>query len=415
MFREAWTALTGDPEPAARVEISGPRDVLASIFPVTQLATVAVVSSLAAAAGGADIGVDTRHVGAAFRSKRLVRVDDEAAGDPFDPLSRFFRTADGWIRLHANYPWHRERLLGVLGVADDRAAVADAVARRPALVLEDAVAGAGGCAAAVRTPAEWHAHPQGKLVARLPLLEVARVGDAPPRTRARRPRVLDLSRVIAGPVCTRTLAAHGADVLRIDSPAMPEPEFLASDSLLGKRSAFLDLRVPEDRSRLLALVADADVVVQGYRPGALDAFGLDPAALLERHPGFDSLVQAASGIALLERATGDDTPGTLPAQVLDHATGYLAAAAVLVALDRRARDGGSWHARVSLAQTAAWLLRQPRRAVPAVDELDVAPVLARLETGDHTVTVVTPPGRIDGRPLAWPSVSPRLGADVPWW
>ncbi len=247
--------------------------------------------------------------------------------------------------------------------------------------------------------------------------------------------MLDLTRVIAGPVCTRTLAAHGADVLRIDSPAMAESEFLAADALLGKRSAFLDLRAPDDRSRLEALVADADVVVQGYRPGALVAFGLDPAGLVERHPGlvvvslsawghdgpwsgrrgFDSLVQAASGIAVLERVTGDDTPGVLPAQVLDHATGYLAAAAALVALDRQRRDGGSWLARLSLAQTAAWLLRQPRRAVPTVDDLDVSPVLVRLARDDHTVTVVAPPGRIDGRPVAWPSAPPRLGADVPWW
>ncbi len=436
MFREVWTTLTGDPEPAARIEISGPSEVLASVFPVTQLATVSVVSSLAAAADDdAELTVDTRHVGAAFRSERHLRVDGEPAGDPFDPLSRFFRAADGWIRLHANYPWHRERLLGVLGVADDHAAVAGAVARWPALVLEDAIAGAGGCAAAVRTPAEWHAHPQGKLVARMPLLELDRAGDAPPRVSGRAPRVLDLTRVIAGPVCTRTLAAHGADVLRIDSPAMPEPEFLADDALVGKRSAFLDLRAAEDRAQLDALVAEADVVVQGYRPGALDPFGLDATALLARHPGlvvlslsawghdgpwsgrrgFDSLVQAATGIAVLERTTGHDTPGVLPAQVLDHATGYLAAAAVLVALGRQRRDGGSWRARVSLAQTAAWLLRQPRRAVPAVDDFDVAPVLVRLERGDHTLTVVTPPGRIDGRPLVWPGAPPRLGADVPSW
>lgn len=435
MFREIWTALTGDREPAARVEITGPPEVLPSIFPVTQLATVSVVSSLAAADEDADITVDTRHVGAAFRSERHLRVDDEPAGDPFDPLSRFFRTADGWIRLHANYPWHRERLLGVLGVDDDPEAVAAAVARWPGLVLEDAIAGVGGCAAVVRTPAESRSNPQGKLVAALPLLELARVGDAAPRVPGRAPRVLDLTRVIAGPVCTRTLAAHGADVLRIDSPDMPEPEFLANDALVGKRSAFLDLRDPADRAQLDALVADADVVVQGYRPGALDAFGLDPSALVDRHPGlvvltlsawghdgpwsgrrgFDSLVQAASGISVLERAAAGDPPGVLPAQILDHATGYLAAAAVLVALRRQRETGGSWRARLSLAQTAAWLLRQPRRAIPAVEQIDPTPYLVDLASGEHTVTVVSPPGMINARPLMWPSPPPTLGADAPQW
>jgi crotonobetainyl-CoA:carnitine CoA-transferase CaiB-like acyl-CoA transferase len=435
MFREVWSALTGVPEPAARVEITGPPDVLPSIFPVTQLATVSVVSALAAADDDADLTVDTRHVGAAFRSERYLRVDDEPAADPFDPLSAFFRTADGWVRLHANYPWHRERLLGVLGVDNDREAVAAAVARWPGLVLEDAIAGVGGCAAVVRTPAESRSHPQGKLVAALPLLELGRAGDAPARAMGRPPRVLDLTRVIAGPVCTRTLAAHGADVLRIDRPDMPEPEFLSNDALVGKRSAFLDLRDPTDRAQLDALVADADVVVQGYRPGALDAFGLDPDALAARHPGlvvltlsawghdgpwsgrrgFDSLVQAASGIAVLERVSGSETPGALPAQILDHATGYLAAAAVLVALRRQQREGGSWRARLSLSQTASWLLRQPRRAIPTVDEIDPTPYLVDLASGERKVTVVTPPGQINGRPLAWPSPPPTLGADAPQW
>ncbi len=436
MFTEVWTALTGHPEPAARVHITGPAEVLPSLFPITQLATVSVVSSLAAAAPDADITVDTRHVAAAFHSERYLRIDGRAGDDPFNPLSRFFRAADGWVRLHANYPWHRERLLEMLGVDADPDAVATAVARWPALELEDAVVAAGGCAVAVRTPAEWRSHPQGKLVASRPLLSLDRVGDAPARPSDRAPRVLDLTRVIAGPVCTRTLAAHGADVLRVDSPAMPEPEFLVNDALVGKRSTFLDLRAPESRETLESLLADADVVVQGYRPGALDEFGLDAATLVERHPGlvvldlsawgpegpwsgrrgFDSLVQAASGIGVLERVSGEAMPGTMPAQVLDHATGYLAAAAVLVALRSQRTEGGSWHAQVSLAQTAAWVLRQPRRGVPRVDELDATPSLVQLIDGDRSITLVAPPGTIDDRQLSWPRPPPSsLGADPPRW
>ena len=295
MFTEIWTALTGTPEPAARVQITGPPETLPSVFPITQLATVAVVSSLAAAAPDADITVDTRHVAAAFRSERYLRVDGELGGDPFDPLSRFFRAADGWVRLHANYPWHRDALLGVLGVAADRDAVADAVARWPALVLEDAIAGAGGCGNAVRTPAEGRAHPQGKLVAAMPLLELDRVGDAPARPSGRAPRVLDLTRVIAGPVCTRTLAAHGADILRVDSPAMPEPEFLVNDTLVGKRSTFLDLARPAPRH---VRVAARRRRRRGAGLPAGRARHVRPrrrVPLVERHPGLVVLTLSARG------------------------------------------------------------------------------------------------------------------------
>ncbi len=444
-----WRAIADRSDLPARLDVTGPAELLPSVFPVTSCATAAVAASLLAAAElGATrnssapptVVLDTRHVATAIRSERYVRVNGEPAGAGFAPLSRFWRAADGWIRTHANYAWHRDRLLDVLGTSDVPEAVGDAVARWDAVALEDAIVAAGGCAAAVRTTDEWLAHPQGVVLDVLPLTESSRIGEAAPRVRAPSPhalddvRVLDLTRVIAGPVCTRTLAAHGADVLRIDTPALPEIEAQAVDALAGKRSAFIDLRSPIGDAELEHLLDDADVVVTAYRPGSLDQFGLAPAALAARHPGlvivnlsawghegpwaprrgFDSLVQAASGIALAD-ARSEEMPGVLPAQALDHATGYLAAAAVMVALERQLRDGDTWLVQCSLAQTAAWLLRQSRAEPSAAEDDDPAAFLVDMSRNGEVVTLVAPPGAIDGRPLAWPSPPAYFGASPPRW
>jgi crotonobetainyl-CoA:carnitine CoA-transferase CaiB-like acyl-CoA transferase len=216
--------------------------------------------------------------------------------------------------------------------------------------------------------------------------------------------------VIAGPFATRTLASHGADVLRIDSPRLPDDPGSLVDTGLGKRHARLDLAAAADRRTVEDLLATADVVVQGYRPGALAGFGLDPAALAERHPhlvvvslsawgtegpwagrrGFDSLVQAATGIAL--ECGSPDEPGVLPAQALDHATGHLAAATVLAAVARRRDEGGGWHGELSLARTAHWLLGAPRQAPEDGEPADPGPYLLSLPSAEGTVTVVGPPG-----------------------
>jgi hypothetical protein len=408
--------------------------VLASLLAASHLQAVRT------GAPAAPVELDAAHLACAVRSERYLALNGQPFGGSFAPLSRFVRTADGWIRLHANYAWHRERLLRVLGTSDVPESVAVAVAGWPGEQLEAAIVAAGGCAAVVRGPAAWRAHPQGELASQLPLLEVVPSGEAAPGLPPAGPlpasgiRVLDLTRVIAGPVATRTLAVHGADVLRIDTPALPESPTHALDTLVGKRSALLDLRRAEDGRQLEALLASAHVVVQGYRPGALARWGLAPDELTRRHPGlvvlslsawghrgpwaprrgFDSLVQAASGIAVCE-ADGAAEPGVLPAQLLDHATGYLAAAAVLLALAWRQQVGRSWHIRLSLAQTAAWLLRQPRPPKRRVPNVDPRPFLVELDAADGRVTLVTPPGRLGGRPLAWPAPPPRYGADPPAW
>jgi crotonobetainyl-CoA:carnitine CoA-transferase CaiB-like acyl-CoA transferase len=419
VLTDAWHALGGDPELTALVSTQG--DVgLASVLPVGRLAVGAVgAQRLAAEELRADDGrpsrvlLDVAHVGVAFRSERFLRLRGVPAGAGFAPLSRFLPTADGWVRLHANYPHHREAALRALG--DDPVA---AVARRGSLDVEAAVVAAGGVAAAVRTEQEWAAHPQGAAVRTLPLLSLRRVGDAPSRPRGVEGlRVLDLTRVIAGPVGTRTLASYGADVLRVDSPRLPEDPAALLDTGPGKRSAHLDLARPADRARFAALLAEADVLVQGYRPGALAAHGLGADALADRYPGlvvvtlsawgsagpwahrrgFDSIVQAASGIATATAAS-DRSPGTLPAQALDHAAGHLVAASVLRALTESRRQGGTWHAELSLAQLAAWLLAAPRPPadVHAADvrpaDTDLARYLVDLPSPSGTVTLVRPPG-----------------------
>ncbi len=424
--RESGPRSAGRPAELARWERTGPPATLRSAFPVTDAGAAAVGASLLAATLGTDtpVALDTRALAVALRSERYLRRDGEPAGNPFDPLSAFHRTADGWLRLHANYPWHRAAALRVLGCGEDDAPAA--IAERRGLELETALHDAGGVAAAVRTEAEWRAAAGPPP----PLVERRLLGSAAPRP-YRRPRVLDLTRVIAGPVATRTLAAHGADVLRIDAPDRPEIPLQAFDTLPGKRSALLDLGARRDV--LEELLAGADVVVAGYRPGALDRFGLAPEELARRHPGlvvvtlsawghrgpwasrrgFDSLVQAACGIAVTEGSA--EQPGALPAQVLDHATGYLAAAGALLALAEQRERGGTHHVRLALAGTAAWLQGLPRAEPATVPDVDPDPYLQDLDAPAGRLTVAVPPGTVGGRPLAWPPPPPSFGTAAPDW
>ncbi|WP_055694726.1 CoA transferase, partial [Streptomyces prasinopilosus] len=357
----AWASLGGDPDLLTRVTAVERPGALPARLPVRETARACVgACALAAAELGARraqsarpgrppgsavpaVRVDDGAVAAAFVSERHLLVDGRAPVS-FAPLSRFWRTADGWVRTHANYPHHRARLLTALGTPDDPETVAAVLAGRPAAEVEETVYAAGGLAVALRTPAEWAAHAQAAAVARRPLVERGRLDSAPARTLTpvgRDPllpaaglRVLDLTRVVAGPVATRTLALLGADVLRLDPPGLPELSDQHTDTGFGKRSALLDLAAGRDTFG--ELLAAADVVVTGYRPGALDRLGLCPEALAERRPGvvvaqlsawgadgpwggrrgFDSLVQAATGIAVSEGQAG--RPGVLPAQALDH-------------------------------------------------------------------------------------------------
>jgi CoA-transferase family III len=448
LLAEAWTALGGG-SPLPALQVTGAPGQLPSHLPVEDTAlacagaAVAAASVLQAQRGGTPpraARLDRGHVAAAFRSEGRVQLNGQAVGAGFAPLSRFWRASDGWVRTHANYAWHREALLRALGCGGDREAVAAAIAGLSAREVENLAVGADGVAAAVRTEADWRAGPPGQAVAAARLVEGRSLGGAPPRRRgagtlpATGIRVLDLTRVIAGPVATRYLAALGADVLRLDPPRRPELPQQTYDGLLGKRSAVLDLGAGS--ARLHELLDAADVLVHGYRPRALDRFGLSPDALAERHPGlvvvslsawgrtgpwggrrgFDSIVQAASGIAVAESADGD-RPGAMPCQLLDHGTGYLCAAAALRGLAVQAASGGTQVRELSLARTAHWLLGQERDGAPAVVAVAEAGAdwLTTLGSAEGPVTVVRPPGRLDGLELAWPSPLTRYGSDPPAW
>ncbi|XVV02584.1 CoA transferase [Actinosynnema sp. CA-248983] len=423
-----WRQLGGDPDLAAGITYEHVDGVLPARLPVRELARATVgTCSLAAAellakrTGKArpKVRVHEGAVATAFVSERHIRMDGREP-TVFAPLSRFWRAADGWVRTHANYPHHRERLLRTLGLPEGPDVVERVeaeMARRSAVEVQEAVYAAGGLAVAVTD----------RPLTPLPLVETRDTGTSGRRLGgadlpAEGVRVLDLTRVIAGPVATRTLGLLGADVLRIDAPGLPEDDLW--DTGFGKRSALLDLPLDND------LLDRADVVVTGYRPGALDRFGLSADALLSRRPGlvvaqlnawgwtgpwadrrgFDSLVQAGSGIAAAE--SDGDRPGVLPAQALDHGTGYLLAAAVLRAL----AEGGGRHVRLSLAGTASWLLHDLQRAEVGGGAChDVEDWVETIDSPYGELRHVRPPVSYDGSPRTWSAPPTRRGDARPEW
>ncbi|KVL02129.1 CoA transferase [Burkholderia cepacia] len=452
-----WLLAHGDPGALARATVTGQDPTLPSTFRVGTLAAATIAAAGLAAAechrlrtGVAQtVDVSVRDALVAFRSERYLRVDDGPPPELRHPVTGFYETRDGrWIQLHANFPHHLQGILGVLGCGAQRDDVAAAIRTRDGAALDTALAEAGLCAALIRTPDEWTTHEQACAIASLPLFEIERIGDAPVEPigggDAGQPlagvRVLDLTRIIAGPVAGRTLASHGAQTLLVNGPHLPNIAPLVIDNGRGKRSTWIDLRDDAGVDTLHALARDADVFLQSYRPGALAARGFGPHALAARRPGivcvsisayghagpwaqrrgFDSLVQSASGIAWQEQqAAHANAPRHLPCQALDHATGYLAAFGAMTALAHRAREGGSWHVRLSLAQTGRWL--QSFGIVP--DGLQV-PDFARTDVRDRIERIASPFGMLDAvRPaerlsatppsLARPSVPP--GTDDARW
>ncbi|GGN62038.1 putative L-carnitine dehydratase [Actinoplanes lobatus] len=409
--------------------------VFASPLAVGDCAVASVAACLVAAAELAhartgrrpDISLDTAHVAAAMRSEIHLRDPAGNGIDGFAPLSRLWPAADGWVRTHANYPWHRAALLTALGVTDDPG---PAIAALPAAEVERRVYAAGGLAVAARTPRQWRAAcpPDSPLISFTPTAHAPALPAPTGPLPASGLRILDLTRVIAGPAGTRMLAALGADVLRVDDPNRPELPLHALDGVIGKASTEIDAATAEGLRTLHRLIGEADVVVTGYRPGALRRFGLAPDQIAERRPGtvvatlsawgttgpwadrrgFDSLVQIATGIGWAVSPDGV-RPGALPCQLLDHATGYLLAAGILTALARRARGGSAGHVVVSLTRTATWLLDQPR-TTPFPGTGDAHPIIDgyRVPLGDGW-SGISPPGLLDGHRLSWPHLPPRYG------
>jgi hypothetical protein len=361
--------------------------------------------------------------------------------------STILPTRDGrWIYLHRQFPHHRAIQEAVLDCESNPESLKGAVAGWDALQLEDAVFDAGACAGMIRTYEEWDEHEQAQALDRQPVVEVVKISESPaqPLPAADRPlagvRVLDLTRVIAGPTVARTLAEHGADVLRIATDRLPDVKAQSIDTGHGKRSTVLDLASVGGVATLKQLIADADVFSQSYRPGSIAARGFSPQALAELRPGiiyctlsawghegpwrerrgFDTVVCGVSGIA--EEHGDAGRPRLLPASAIDYSTGYLGAFGVMVALSRRAREGGSYLVRVSLARTGRWITslphveRQVWTSMPAeIPRERLEELMVSAETPFGPLRFLAPVAQLSETPACWDRPSVPLNHDPPAW
>ena len=449
-----WTDAALDPSALERLTLSGQEPALPSSFAVGTAAQASLaVAALAAseigrARNGLAQGVTVPMQDAAMECLSWFSIDGRTP-PAWDKLSGLYRCADGWVRVHANFAHHRDGVLRLLGLAEGpdtpRSAVEAALVTRSALAFEQAAADANLVVAAVRTQAEWDAHPQGQAVVSQPLLVWEKLGEAPPQPWAplaadQRPlsglRVLDLTRILAGPICGRTLAAYGADVLLVNSPQLPNIESIIETSR-GKLSCLLDLDDAAAREQLRGLLAGADVFIQGYRPGGLAERGFGPADAARLRPGivcvslsaygqvgpwsgrraFDSLVQSASGFNDAERiAAGGDTPKALPTQILDCATGFLMAFAAQAGRLRQAREGGSWLVRLSLAQTGHWVrgLGSVTNGM-AFKAPPVADFVQAFDSGWGQLVALRHAARFSDTPAGWDRPSVRPGSHAAAW
>lgn len=437
-LRELLTAARIALPDGADAAVDGADPVLPARYAIAETAATSIVASASAAAalhearGGArqSVATSVRAAAAAILSFAHQRIDGRATPrtNEANPTVALYECGDGrWIHLHGGFPNLKAGTLRLLACDDDAASIAAAVKQWRAQELEDALAAAGMCGAMVRTADEWVAHPQARSIADLPVVEIERIGDAAPieRERGTRPlegiRVLDLTRVLAGPACGRELAAHGADVLLVSSPSLPSIEPFVMDTSHGKRSAYVDLARDDGAATLRELAATADVFIEGYRSGSLARRGFGPEQLAamrpgivyvsincyghhgpwRERPGWEQLAQTVSGIAAAQGAPGP--PRLLPAAACDYTTGYLAAYGAMTALSRQMREGGSWHVRASLCQTAMWIER-----TGAV--LDPAAATGIGDVSNLTVATETPWGRlVHLRPAA------AMSATMPRW
>lgn len=416
--------------------------------PITAAATAVhqalglLLRELRHAEGSTPPSVDPAHATAWLRSYRYFSVQETEAVSPFDPLTGFYLTRDGrHIYCHCNFPHHARGLALLLNVAAERTAVASAIATWTAADLEEATAARGLCAGVVRTAEQWRGHSQSLAIGSLPLFELRQIAEGPATVSPVGDvlaglRVLDLTRVLAGPTCTRLLADQGADVLRITASHLPDSGFLDWDTGIGKRNAFLDLRQQAGRRELWRLVATADVFCQAYRPATIAARGFDLAALAAARPGivcaslsaygevgpwadrrgYDTLVQAVTGLALSD--SDDGQPRLMPVQALDYLAGGILAVGICAALRRRSQQGGTWAVSTSLARVARWLTDMGQ--VPRDDWMRAPGEFTAEQLAQWTLQLQGPLGRTCHlrSPLQSPHLPKppnRLGADAAQW
>jgi crotonobetainyl-CoA:carnitine CoA-transferase CaiB-like acyl-CoA transferase len=455
ILADLWTLAGGDLSALDAVALTGEEPQLPSSFRVAAAAQASIAAAGLAAAQiwrlrsgqNQDVAVDMRHAVVECRSERYLRVDGKPPGPTWDAIAGIYKTRDQrFVRLHTNFRHHREAVCKVLDCKPERDDVQAALMQWDGEAFETA-AYAGGCVVALmRSHEEWSALPHAKALAELPLISIEKIGEAAPKPwpKGDRPlagvRVLDLSRVIAGPVAGRTLAVHGADVLLVSGPDLPAIPWLTIDTGRGKLTSFIELRNEQGQDMLRALLANADIFSQGYRPRALANLGFSPQDAARISPGivyaslsayghagpwaerrgFDSLVQTATGFKHAEGvAAGVGGPKELPAQMLDHATGYFMAFGAMMAKARQSREGGSWHVRVSLAQTGRWLWNLGRVAdgfrTEDLKSDSVKPLIEEVSSGFGPLRSVVHSAALSKTPAFWARPAMPLGSHPPQW
>ncbi len=453
IFTQILKSINVSTDNINNVIISGNDPVLPSPFLIGEAgaAAIAAVGYMASELGylktkkRQQITVNVRDAAIAQRSHEYIKVIDGQNQDLWNLISGFYQTQDNrWIQFHCNFPHHQQGVINLLDCENTKESVAAAVKHWQADVLEEKLAEQGMCAAIVRTPEEWQSHPQARAVQTLPLMEVIKIGESKPEPlpAGNKPlsgiKMLDLTRVIAGPVCGKTLAELGATVMLISSPDLPSILPLVMDTGFGKLSAYIDLNKNNDQEKLNHLIKQADIFSQAYRPGGLADKGLSPEALAKLRPGiiyislsayshvgpwanrhgYDSLVQSATSIAYEQG--GGKKPQHLPAQSLDYITGFLSAFGAMEALRRRAIEGGSYLVRVSLAQTAHWFKSLGRTTLdfsqcqlPTRDQ--VKHLLTETNTTFGRIEHLLPVLNMSETSLVWQRPVVPLGSDQPEW
>jgi crotonobetainyl-CoA:carnitine CoA-transferase CaiB-like acyl-CoA transferase len=455
ILADLWTLAGGDPSALDAVTLTGEEPQLPSSFRLGAAAQASIAAAGLAAAQvwklrsgqSQGVAVDMRHAVVECRSERYLRVDDKPPPPAWDAIAGVYKTGDQrFVRLHTNFPQHRDAVCRVLNCKPERDDVQAALMQWNGEAFETA-AYAGGCVVALmRSHDEWSDLPHAKALAALPPISIEKIGEAAPKPwpAGDRPlagvRVLDLSRVIAGPVAGRTLAAHGADVLLISGPDLPAIPWLIIDTGRGKLTSFAELKSEQGRGVLRDLLAEADIFSQGYRPHALASLGFSAEDAARISPGivyvslsayghdgpwaerrgFDSLVQTATGFNHAEgQAAGVEGPKELPAQMLDHAAGYLMAFGAMMAKARQSREGGSWHVRVSLAQTGRWMWDLGRIAdgfkTEDLKQEAASPFVEEVPSGFGPLRSVKHSAVLSKTPAFWARPAMPLGSHPPKW
>lgn len=454
-IKSVWSATDLPLEALNHLQLTGASPALPSSFQVGVAAqsSIALAALAAAQIGYARTGdvltiaVDMNQ--AEIECTGYFKIDGKVPAS-WAPLSGLYPCEDGHVRIHANFDHHRDGALKILGLhrapesysKDD---LARALMQWSAIDYETAAAKAGMVVSAVRSFEQWDSHPQAKVIDKLPLITIEKIGEAAPRQLPKTSpgmkvldglKVLDLTRILAGPVCGRTLAAYGAEVMLVNSPTLPNIDHIA-DTSRGKLSTHLDLRNPVDNGHLRKLISDAHVFVQGYRPGGLTGLGYAPEQIARLRPGictvslsayghdgpwadrrgFDSLVQTATGFNHAEaQAAGAKAPKALPVQILDYASGFLMAFAAEAAILKQQNEGGSWHASISLAQTAHWI-----RGLGRVDanfnqsNLDFSTALQQYPSNFGVLEAIPHAARFSAMKSDWHRPSSRPGSHPPIW